>query len=167
MIGNAFGLARPSRWLVCILVALSLLLSATLGRAQTATDSHTSAAAELLDVLQVESQFSGTRQQFLALLLQQQPQLASYQDILVDFLEEFVSWESLEGDYIALYKKYLTEEELREITAFYRTETGQKFVTLTPQLTLESAALAQRRFLEHRPELERRLQERFEQLQGT
>jgi len=43
-----------------------------------------------------------------------------------------------------LYARNFTADELREVVAFYRRPTGQKFVQKLPAITQESMALGQR-----------------------
>lgn len=45
--------------------------------------------------------------------------------------------------YYPLYDKFFTAAELRDLIAFYRTDTGQKVVTVTPQITDESLKMTQ------------------------
>lgn len=42
-----------------------------------------------------------------------------------------------------LYDKFFTTAELKDLLAFYKTPTGQKFISVMPQLTGESMKLAQ------------------------
>jgi hypothetical protein len=44
----------------------------------------------------------------------------------------------------ALYARTFSVDELREVTAFYRGPTGQKFLEKVPQITQESMAIGQR-----------------------
>jgi hypothetical protein len=44
----------------------------------------------------------------------------------------------------ALYARTFTAEELREVVAFYRGPTGQKFVQRLPLITQESMVIGQR-----------------------
>lgn len=63
------------------------------------------------------------------------------------FNEKFIKMINFE-DYMnqvfyPLYDKFFTTAELNDLIAFYKTPTGQKFITATPQLTGESMKLAQ------------------------
>ena len=44
----------------------------------------------------------------------------------------------------AIYARNFTADELREVTAFYRGPTGQKFVQKLPVITQESMVIGQR-----------------------
>lgn len=63
------------------------------------------------------------------------------------FNEKFIKMINFE-DYMnqvfyPLYDKFFTTAELKDLAAFYKTPTGQKFITATPQITGESMKLAQ------------------------
>ncbi|HEY6331469.1 MAG TPA: DUF2059 domain-containing protein [Blastocatellia bacterium] len=42
--------------------------------------------------------------------------------------------------YVPLYDKYYTEDDLRDLIAFYKTPTGQKLVLVSPMLAAEASA---------------------------
>lgn len=50
----------------------------------------------------------------------------------------------MEGEMIALYSRYFTAEELKQIAAYYRTPVGMKSMQLMPQVMSESMAIGQR-----------------------
>ncbi len=47
----------------------------------------------------------------------------------------------LQDDYVAIYKRYFSLAELREINAFYATPVGKKLTSKTAVITAESASL--------------------------
>ncbi len=65
-------------------------------------------------------------------------------------LRELIRASDLEGVirqlFIQLYAKYFTEDELRDMVAFYRTPTGQKSMQVFPQLMAESMQSAETLF---------------------
>ncbi|MBD2291946.1 DUF2059 domain-containing protein [Anabaena sphaerica FACHB-251] len=44
-------------------------------------------------------------------------------------------------EYIPLYDKYFTNEEIKALIAFYQTPIGQKTLTVTPQITRDSTEI--------------------------
>jgi hypothetical protein len=48
------------------------------------------------------------------------------------------------NDFIPLYSKYFTNEEIKQMIAFYQTPLGQKTLSVMPQLSSESAAIGLR-----------------------
>lgn len=46
-----------------------------------------------------------------------------------------------------IYDKYFTEKELGELITFYKSETGQKFISVTPELVAESNKITETKLL--------------------
>ncbi|MCD9188420.1 MAG: DUF2059 domain-containing protein [Pyrinomonadaceae bacterium] len=46
-----------------------------------------------------------------------------------------------------IYDKYFTEKELGELVTFYKSETGQKFISVTPELVAESNKITETKLL--------------------
>nr|WP_262904578.1 DUF2059 domain-containing protein [Hymenobacter lucidus] len=59
---------------------------------------------------------------------------------------------------ISLYAKEFTEKELKDLTKFYETPVGQKFVTRQAFLMQAGMELGQRRVQENLPELQRAIE---------
>jgi uncharacterized protein len=74
-----------------------------------------------------------------------------------------VSWEALREQYVEMYANAFTEDELRQMTDFYRTDVGQKLARATPRLMAEGAALGERAIQAHRGELEEMITARLRQ----
>ncbi|MFN6525955.1 DUF2059 domain-containing protein [Nostoc sp. ChiSLP03a] len=49
--------------------------------------------------------------------------------------------DDLVNEIIPIYNKYFTNEEIKQIIAFYQTPLGQKTITVIPQITQESTAV--------------------------
>jgi hypothetical protein len=49
--------------------------------------------------------------------------------------------------YYPLYDKYFTADEIRDLIQFYRSSTGQKVLTVTPEMSAESVAITQKLLL--------------------
>ena len=102
----------------------------------------------------------------LRLQIEQNPDLASFEDILRTFLAKYVSWDAVREELIQLYADAFTEDELRDVTAFYQTETGRKFVALAPSLTTQAMEIGQRATADHQGELEARIMARIQKVGG-
>ena len=76
---------------------------------------------------------------------EQQALLERYQAQANAELDRVIGWEQLKGDLIAVYTDTFSEEELRQLLAFYQSPVGQKVLQNMPQLTAESARLTQQR----------------------
>jgi len=128
------------------------------------TDSHRQAAEELLVAMGMERTLEDSINSTLSMQLQQMPQLAQYEDVMRAFLYKYMSWEYLKEHIVQLYAEEFTEAELREITAFYRTETGKKLIELTPVLMNKGMAIGQQAVEEHLPELQQMV---LQKMQGA
>ncbi|HSD11131.1 MAG TPA: DUF2059 domain-containing protein [Candidatus Binatia bacterium] len=140
--------------------------SASVAEAESTTPSasHLKAATELLELVHVDRSTADALDVVLKVQLRHQPKLAPYEDTLRAFMQKYMSWESLKGDYARIYAEAFTEEELRQMIAFYRTPTGQKAVRMIPELMAKGAALGQSRVQENREELQKMIQKRQKEI---
>ena len=125
--------------------------------APTASDfaeSHLAAAAELLEVIDMEATLEKSIDATLAIQMAQMPQMAAVEDVMRDFFTKYMSYEVLEDDYALLYADAYSEEDLIALTEFYRTPLGQRVVAATPDITAAGMELGQRATAEHMPELQ-------------
>ena len=129
-------------------------------------DSHTLAVEEFFTVMNMKETSEKTIDQMLAMQVQQQPQLASYKDVMTAFLRKYVSYEALKGDMVKLYKAEFTEDEIREMTAFYRTPVGKKAVSKLPTLTASGAQLGMKRVQMNMGELQQAIAKREVELKA-
>lgn len=123
--------------------------------------SHEQAAAELLELMRMEEMTRASAEMMLETMLAQNPVLEQFRDVFVDFFDEYIRWDDLLPEYVAIYTDAYTEPELRELIAFYRTPVGQKTIDLMPRLMQAGAALGEAQIQPHLPELQRRIQERM------
>jgi len=79
---------------------------------------------------------------------------AMSEEILATFEENFPGMIDM---VVPIYLKYFTPAEIRNITAFYNTSTGQKAARLMPQMMSESAVAGQKWSQSLIPDLQRRL----------
>ena len=89
----------------------------------------------------------------LALQLRQNPELVPQQDKVRAFLEKYGGWNSMKDEITRMYMESFSEDELREMNAFYITPTGQKVLTKVPELVQQRNQLAMKRLAEHVDEL--------------
>lgn len=145
-------------------VALALVLAAAPARAQASPELR-AAATELLMAMRAPEMLEGSVRTMLDAQLRSTPELQGVQDVLREFVARYVSWEALREQYVEIYADAFTEDELRQITDFYRSDAGQKLARSTPRLMAQSAALGERAVLAHRAELQRMIVARLQQQQ--
>lgn len=90
--------------------------------------------------------------------------LERYQAKADALLEGAVGWETLKPDMIKLYGRHFSERELKELNAFYQSALGRKVLDTMPELTAQSAQLAQARLESVVPEVNKLLEEMGKEL---
>ncbi len=64
--------------------------------------------------------------------------------IAAETIEELFADDELMNDYIPIYAKYFTHDDVRGMIAFYETPVGKKTIEVTPSLIQESMQVGQR-----------------------
>lgn len=74
-------------------------------------------------------------------------------DEMVDLTAEALAWDAVKDAYIDIYVAAFTEEEIRELMAFYKTPLGQKMLAKMPDLMRRSMQFSQDRMVAVQPQL--------------
>ncbi len=133
-----------------LFATLALLSINVFGQQQ----SHTDAAKQLLDLMnadqsieqaygQMYSQLSGMAEQ-LGITEDQRPMFESYLERMVVVMKEELSWERMEPFVIDAYVSVYSEEELKDLSEFYASPIGQKFVAKMPELMQATMEMTQK-----------------------
>ena len=64
-------------------------------------------------------------------------------DVVVSYLRQRAEQDHVAERLIPIYAKYLTKDDVRRLTEFYRSPAGRKLVNVTPAISLESAKVGQ------------------------
>ena len=136
------------------------------GAARADQVSHEAAIKELFNVTHMATNITNSMEQLVRLQMRQNPQLAPFEDILREFFGKYMSWEALQNDILALYVESFTEEEIRELIAFYTTPTGQKTMKTLPVVMAKGAEIGQRRVQANIGELQAKLQAEAQRLKA-
>ncbi|QIX60266.1 DUF2059 domain-containing protein [Hymenobacter sp. BT18] len=157
-----------------VLVVATLLLTAPAIQAQNTTAapaapataapvsaSQRKAAESLLEVMQSEKTTNQAIDQMLTLQVEQNPNLKKVEPEMRAFMAKYMSWASLKDEMVQLYAREFTEKELKELTKFYQSSTGQKYVSKQNLLLQSGMQLGQRRVQENLPELQRMIEEKM------
>jgi hypothetical protein len=75
-------------------------------------------------------------------------------DKIMDLLEQEFQWDKVKDEYITLYAKTFSAEELKSIIAFYKTPAGQAFVKKQPELMKRSMELTEKRIKDVLPKIQ-------------
>jgi hypothetical protein len=138
------------------LITVSLVLNAAVAVAD--EKSHRQAGEELLKATNIEKAMETVMDQMLV-ILKQNPQIGPYHDVVRRFLSKHLSLESLQEELITIYTAEFTEEELKQLTAFYQTPVGKKAVEKLPQLMAKAGQLGVARVQANQAELQEMIEE--------
>jgi hypothetical protein len=105
-------------------------------------------------------------QQILIALRRSNPNLSAradavVMDVVVTYMRQRAEHDRVVDRLIPIYSKYLTKEDVRELTDFYRSPVGKKLVKVTPTISLESATVGQQWAESILPELQTKLLDRL------
>ena len=103
--------------------------------------------------------------QILDIQLQQNPALAPYKLVMMEFFKKHMSYESLKPELIKAYSKEFTGSELREINTFYLTNVGKKTIEKMPALMAQTAQMGATRVQENIGELQAMIQAESKRIQ--
>ena len=126
--------------------------------------SRKKAAAELLEVMGAAQTSMTAAKGFAEAELQANPLMEAYRDVLMKGIEKALSWELLGPRMIDIYAEAYTEEELRELIAFYKTPLGRKTLEKMPILTQQGAQAGRDLIEENQAELQEMLAARQREL---
>jgi hypothetical protein len=122
-------------------------------------------AEKLLDMVGTQAVMEQSMSQMLDIQLQQNPALAPYKGVMMEFLNENMSYESLKPELIKMYSEEFTSSELREINAFYLTDVGKKSIEKMPKLMMQGGQLGATRVQENIGDLQAMIQAESERIQ--
>ncbi len=148
----------PMRTKLSHLLAAAIIFAAC-STASADQQSHRKAADNLLKVMGVENQLQTSIDQMLELQVKSNPQIAPFKDAMKKFFAKHMSYSGLKEDFITIYVDAFTEEELDDITAFYRTPTGRKMAEKMPELSSKGMQLGAKRVQDNQAELRQMIQD--------
>jgi len=142
------------------LVCASLLLAS---RASADEASHRAAIVEFFKLADMENLMNETMDGMMQAQLQMNPAMAPMQETFKKFIAKYMSWKSLEAEFVTIYMQNFSEAEMKQLLAFYRTPTGRKALKQMPKLMQQGAQVGARRVQEHMPELVQEVQRQQQQ----
>lgn len=139
-----------------ILLCSALLVFVSLGAY--GTSSHRRAALDMMQASGVPEMLKRAFEAQLESQFKAVPELEKLRPQLTEFYRKAFSFKELENDLCALYMKHYTQEELQQITAFYKTPAGKKKAKVDGQLSSELGTLFLKHSEKKMPELQKLLQ---------
>ena len=135
---------------LCLLLSFNVLANKT--------------ADELIKIIGDNTDIQSMHQQMVEMMVRSDPTLQPHQSIIQGWIKKTMTWENMRDDFKAIYAKYFTEEELTELLAFYKTDTGKKTLTAMPSLMREGGVVGMKLAKDHQEELIALLKEAEEAL---
>jgi hypothetical protein len=86
--------------------------------------------------------------------VRERPVVAPLEDVFRGWYDGVISRWDREGEMAQFYMAAFSEQELRDLLAFYRTPAGKKMIEKLPELVRKEAQRSESFSDEHRPELE-------------
>jgi len=155
----AGGLLEYNMRQVSLLVLLSVLSTSL----NAATDSHIEAARALLDASESERIVDSVYGQMDAMLQnlseqlnvppEQQEILDKYNKRIAAMIRQEMSWSRMEPFMLETYVQLFSEEELNQLTGFYLSPIGQKFIARMPKVVEASTLYTQQIVQGYMPKL--------------
>jgi hypothetical protein len=150
--GNSVQARSTVLWLVVSLAG------APTGVAFADDASSRKAAVDLLSLMDMENLLKQGIEQELNAQLQGTPMAATLGPKIKGFLSRYLTWKTLEPEFVALYQKSFSEEELTQLIAFYKSPLGKKTIAVMPRLQMQGAQIAKTKVQAHMNELLQMLQ---------
>jgi len=139
-------------------------------------DSHRAVALKFLEVTETQKMFDQMKDSYQQLITQYMsavdlpPEAAEdYEAMKQDIVklgDSFWSWEEMKDVYIDIIIKVYSEDEIKELVAFYESPLGQKVIAKSPELMKESVQKSQELFQNKMPEIQQVMNKRVEELQA-
>jgi hypothetical protein len=141
------GLMAKSGWVVAGLIAVAFAWPGT-ALPQTVSPEAVAAAKELMVAAKVTDQINlmlpHIMQQLKPLIVKGNPELDRDFDALMPAIKASMNTqlEAFLNDAAQIYARHFTADEIRQVTSFYRTPTGEKFLQKQPEVVQETFARA-------------------------
>lgn len=97
--------------------------------------------------------------------IQQNPSLLPYKDDMSAFMNKYMSYEQLKPGLKKIYMDLYSNEELVDIIAFYKTDTGKKVLETMPIAMQKGTQLGLQAVQDHLPELQTLIMEKQKKLE--
>ncbi len=158
------------KYVYCAVVALPLFLvnvSASELAEDAANQEAIIEAEKLLSNIDMAEILEQSINQQLDFQIQQSPELLPYRGVMQAFLNKHMGYASLKDDIVNLYSTTFSVRELKDISAFYSTETGKKTLQKLPSLTRMSTQIGSERVQANLEELHQMLENAAKLVEGS
>jgi len=140
-----------------------LLVGSTASAADQAT---TDAAYELMDALQLKTLLADTIEQSTTIEIEKNPALGPYRKVFLEFMNKHMGYDSIKADLATMYADVFTEQELKQLVAFYHTPVGRKSIQKMPELMARSGQYGEQKVRDNIGELQAMIAAEAQRLQS-
>ncbi|HLM66618.1 MAG TPA: DUF2059 domain-containing protein [Longimicrobium sp.] len=112
--------------------------------ARSFTPSHLAAARELLQEIQIQKLSMAGVEAMFTEQIRANPEMGRYREAMLAWARDIFSSEEATNAFAALYAEAFSEEDVRALTAFYRTPLGQRVAAMQPVIATRGADLGRR-----------------------
>lgn len=123
------------------------------------TPSHMAAAREFLQAIQMHKLSMAGVEAMFGEQIRANPGMGRYREAMFAWARDLFSSEEATNAFAALYAESFSEEDLRALTAFYRTPLGQRVAAMQPVMATRGAELGRRLAERKQADLIARLQQ--------
>lgn len=129
--------------------------------AQNPSPSHLKASEALVGSFMNQKMLEDMYQTVFSGFLSQVPaeKKERLQNTLLNFVNKYANYETLKPHYVDIYAKEFSEAELKELTTFFQSPAGKKYLLASPRLMKKGMEVGQQVMLEHQQELQAAIQE--------
>ena len=133
-VGTGVGLYVARRAAQQYLVLVFGLLLTLTSRVGAQTPETMKAATELMQTRHEDRLVHDQISASFDVQIQNNPAMAPYRGALQQFAEKYLTWNVIGPSITTAYAQAFSESELKDLIAFYKTPTGQKYAAQTPML---------------------------------
>ncbi|MXV14641.1 DUF2059 domain-containing protein [Hufsiella ginkgonis] len=118
--------------------------------------SHYRAAEELVTAMKLQANFKSTIDAAVSAQTAAIPEMQrqKFTAAMREFLEKYATWEKMKQAYVDIYMEEFTEGELKDISRFYQTPSGRKFIDKATILSSRSIQVGQKLVKDHPKEMQ-------------
>ncbi|MDM3870490.1 DUF2059 domain-containing protein [Porticoccus sp. W117] len=124
-------------------------------------------AERLMNSMDMQELLETSISQTLDMQLQQQPAMAPFRGVMLEFFRKYMSYESLKPDLVSIYAEAFSVTEMEDMIAFNNSPTGQKAAKLMPQLMIQGGQLGMQKVQFHMQELQQMVAEEMAKQQAN
>jgi hypothetical protein len=137
----------------------------TAGPATAASSAASAAAAmELFKAMKLPTSIQDTSAAMIDSEVGRNPGLTPFRETMLTWLKKYMTWDAMVPELTKLYTSTFTDEELKQMAAFYGSPAGQKSLEKLPELMQRTAMIGAGLAQPHSEELKAAMTARSEEL---